>query len=332
MQQHHKQPHARSVSRRHSLSGHSGTVFALSASDALVASGGVDRTVKVWDVESGNCAHTLRGHTAWVSSLALSASARVVVSGSWDGTVRVWSLVAEAQASWFGPGSEQRGIFAVDWAGTSVAAGGFLDASVADVYDLESRALLTSLVVPEFRGNASPVEADQRRHGRRATLAVHYLLHGGANGGDVEDDPLTQRRSDMVVTGGDDGVVRVWDVRHASPSAGPVAELVGHSDGVTGVSSGGTARPHRIVSCSADKTVRVWDWRFVSSSRAAAARARAAHRVVGIPEPHTQAASESGCVCVVSAHSDKVFAVAAHGDKLTTGGADGTVRIHRFAS
>jgi F-box/WD-40 domain protein MET30 len=49
--------------------------------DALrIASASHDRTVKVWDRESGNCVQTLVGHRGAVTSLQLSDD--MIVSGS----------------------------------------------------------------------------------------------------------------------------------------------------------------------------------------------------------------------------------------------------------
>lgn len=40
---------------------------AMSADSALVASGGRDETVRLWDFESGELQATLQGHSQWVS-------------------------------------------------------------------------------------------------------------------------------------------------------------------------------------------------------------------------------------------------------------------------
>ena len=52
-----------------------------------------DKTVKLWDMESGECARTLAGHEDYVSSVDLSSDGRFAVSGSSDKTIRVWNLI-----------------------------------------------------------------------------------------------------------------------------------------------------------------------------------------------------------------------------------------------
>jgi WD40 repeat protein len=51
-----------------------------------------DRTVKVWELESGRLLRSLEGHTHGVWAVAVSPDGRFIVSGSSDGTVKVWEL------------------------------------------------------------------------------------------------------------------------------------------------------------------------------------------------------------------------------------------------
>jgi class 3 adenylate cyclase/GTPase SAR1 family protein len=51
-----------------------------------------DRTLKVWDLETGRCKATLEGHTDIVYGIAITPDGRTAVSGSFDNTLRVWDL------------------------------------------------------------------------------------------------------------------------------------------------------------------------------------------------------------------------------------------------
>ncbi len=78
--------------RLHELTGHQGgvTSVALSGDGRHIVSGSGDRTVAVWDLQTGERLHELTGHQDGVRSVALSGDGRCIVSGSYDRTVAVW--------------------------------------------------------------------------------------------------------------------------------------------------------------------------------------------------------------------------------------------------
>jgi hypothetical protein len=77
-----------------SLEGHTDWVWAVAVSPdgRFIVSGSSDRTVKVWELESGRLLRSLEGHTDGVWAVAVSPDGRFIVSGSEDRTVKVWEL------------------------------------------------------------------------------------------------------------------------------------------------------------------------------------------------------------------------------------------------
>lgn len=53
------------------LVGHTGGVWSSQMRDSVVISGSTDRTLKVWNADSGECVHTLYGHTSTVRCMHL---------------------------------------------------------------------------------------------------------------------------------------------------------------------------------------------------------------------------------------------------------------------
>ena len=55
-----------------------------------IASGSDDKTVKIWEVETGRELRTLRGHSYDVNSVCYSPDGKYIASGSDDKTIKIW--------------------------------------------------------------------------------------------------------------------------------------------------------------------------------------------------------------------------------------------------
>jgi WD40 repeat protein len=74
--------------------GHTNAIDAVAYSPdgSLLASGGHDAIIKLWDVRTGSEIRALAGHANTVTSLAFSRDGRMLVSGSLDSTIRFWDV------------------------------------------------------------------------------------------------------------------------------------------------------------------------------------------------------------------------------------------------
>ncbi|MBN3923943.1 MAG: WD40 repeat domain-containing protein, partial [Nostoc sp. NMS4] len=79
---------------RNRLQGHDGIVrsVSFSADGKTLASGSDDKTIKLWNLETGKEIRTLKGHNSDVNSVSFSPDGKTLASGSDDSTIKLWNL------------------------------------------------------------------------------------------------------------------------------------------------------------------------------------------------------------------------------------------------
>lgn len=242
------------------LAGHRGPAFTVAVTPdgrrAVSASG--DRTLRVWDLSTGETVRTLSGHAATVRAVALTPDGRRAVSGSDDGTLKVWGLEnGELVHTLTGHSSCLAAVAATPDGRRAVSAGD----STVRLWDLSTGAAIHTLAGHTGSVLAMALSADGR-------VAVSGAFDGVLKVWDLEEGvelrslaghhgPITAVAltpdGRLAVSASRDHAPRVWDVA----SGQTLHLLTGHDGEVSDVVV--TSDGRRAVSASSDNTLRVWD-------------------------------------------------------------------------
>jgi WD40 repeat protein len=118
--------------------------IALSPDGASIATGCGElndspKPVQLWDVQTGNCLHTLIGHTSGVKCVTFSPDGKIVASGGYDGTIRIWDVERGSERLALRT-PQSKAILSVDFApsGESLITGS-VDTIVWNAHGLKSR-------------------------------------------------------------------------------------------------------------------------------------------------------------------------------------------------
>jgi WD40 repeat protein len=126
--------------------------LAFAPAGQILASGGVDTTVRLWDAQTGTYLQTLTGDSGPVYSVAWSPDGSLLASGSFDGIIRLWEMQGAQQGAGVRMlAGHTNWVYALAFApdGRTLASGGW-DRTVK-LWDMASGRCLQTLSGPTHR-------------------------------------------------------------------------------------------------------------------------------------------------------------------------------------
>ncbi|MEM9152019.1 MAG: hypothetical protein AAGB19_16405, partial [Cyanobacteria bacterium P01_F01_bin.3] len=213
------------------LLGHEYSVLAIAVdpSNRYIASTGKDRSLKLWDTESGELiANREEAHSSSIYDVAISPDGQYLASVSNDATLRIWDLTevdGKVQIS-----DEPKHTIS-EHEGSVLA---------VDFHPQNSQRLVSA-------GEDKTLRLWNVETGKRVIppISAHF-----SSIRDVEFSP----DGASIVTGSVDNTIRLWDANTGAPKRLP---RMAHRDAVFSVAFDSTG--DRIVSASADRSVRIWN-------------------------------------------------------------------------
>ena len=206
-----------------SVKAHEGgiTALAVTTNGLLIATGGMDTYIRLWDRRTGKMLAEVKAHDEAVRSLKFTRDGSILVSGSDDRLIRVWKVGEQGQTLDY-----QSSILAHDSAITAITLS-------PDANSVASVSADGYLKLWQINGGSLQRHIHVNMHG---VLAVAYSPDGK-----------------LVATGDGDGRIRLWNVK-----TGLATAFVGsHERGVCTLAW--TPDGEMLISGGGDKTLRYWN-------------------------------------------------------------------------
>lgn len=243
------------------LRGHSDTIYGLAFSPdgKKIVSGARDKTIKIWDVDSGERIATLVGHGKQVNSVSFSPDGKKIVSGGGDSTINIWDSdsgriidVLEGHKN-----AVYSTFFSPD--GKKIISGSY-DRTIK-IWDPDSGRKITTLnghTGLVLSVSASPDGKKIISGSNDKTIRIWDFISGEKlvtfNEGNSEINSVSfSMDGKRIVSGSWDSIVQIWDAQTGKL----LHSLEGHTGSICFCVF--TAQDHLLATLSIDGTVRLWN-------------------------------------------------------------------------
>jgi hypothetical protein len=225
----------------------------------VVAIGNPLGSVGVWNVnESEAIAQLHVGHEDNISTLIVAelGDRPVVISGSYDGTVRVWDVPKEDMSNRDSEDILPSLTLRDPWTSFRFRTSRRIRRRLG--VRVNSSQTIRYLALGEMDGRQVAVSVSQNAVMRAWDLGTGHQIWKTEHDDDKISTIVTSSRGDLpvVVSGGYDGALRVWELATGAPTGKPIT---GHETGIGAVAQGKLERGLVVVSGDYDGIIRLWD-------------------------------------------------------------------------
>ncbi|MFZ1025499.1 MAG: CHAT domain-containing protein [Limnoraphis robusta] len=249
------------ASERNRLEGHDQGVNSVTFSPdgKMLASASDDKTIKLWNAQTGAVIRTLEGHDSMVKSVTFSPDGKTLASGSDDKTIKLWDAQTGAEIRTI-KGHDER-VWSVSFSpdGKTLASGSrdktikLWDAQTGtEIRTIKSHddSVIGVTFSPDGKTLASGSQDNSIKLWDAQTGAEIRTLKGHDDGvNSVSFSPDGK----MLASGSDDKTIKLWDAQ----TGAEIRTLKSHDDGVWSVSFSPDGKI--LVSGSDDNAIKLWN-------------------------------------------------------------------------
>lgn len=257
------------------LEGHTSFVndLAISPDSRLLMSASADKTIKVWQLDTGELLQTLTGSTSFINALAITFDGNFLIGASADKTIRIWDLETGELTNILEGHTSFVDIIVLSPDGQILVSTG-ADKTIR-IWKLETGEMLHVLEGHSGFVNALAISSDGETlvsGSADASLKVWNLktgkkLHSLTGHSSFINAIAISPNGKTLASGGADKTIKIWDLQTGEK----IETLEGHTGFINdlAISPDGEI----LVSASADTSLRIWqlktgDEKFVFNNHA----------------------------------------------------------------
>ena len=241
---------------------HRNTVWSLAFSpdSQLLASSSGDKTIKLWQLNSGELLRAFPGaHSDTIWSIGISHDGQTLVSGSGDKTVKIWNLNTGELLRTLAGHTDTVSSVAISQDGQTVVSGS--GDKTVKIWNLNTGKLLRTLVGHTDAVRSVAVSSDGKiiasgsadKTVKIWNLNTGQLLHTlTGHTGNIISVAISPN-GEMLASGSNDKTIKLWN-----PQTGRLLHtLVGHSDHINSVAFRSDSKV--LVSGAEDRLIKLWN-------------------------------------------------------------------------
>lgn len=238
---------------------------AISPDGRTFVSASWDKTLILWDIETGAILHTFEGHTDRVTSVAFSPDGNAILSGSTDKTLILWDVRTGTIIRRFAEDDEVWGLDISPDGRLAVASG---KSNIAILWDIQTGQMIQMLGTDG--GHTGPVESPTFSPDGRTVLTAGWdetLILWDVQTGDIirrfgddgtgHTDPIFtvafSPDGRTALSGGGDSTIILWDIQ--------TGDIIRRMNGIQHQAATVTFSPdgHQALSADGDNVVIQWN-------------------------------------------------------------------------